>query len=231
MSIAENIEKVEERISRACRVSGRKRGEITLAGVTKFRDLSAVNEAWNAGIRVFGESKVREGVEKFTVFRDNHPQALVHLIGTLQRNKAKAAVGFFDCVQSVDRIELIPELEKFAACRGKPLDILLELRTGEETKSGFQDVDSLCKAAETALGMGNLRLTGLMTMAPLTGEQGQIRASFKRLSTARDVLEGHFPSGETCSWACLSMGMSNDFEIAVEEGATMLRIGTAIFGN
>jgi pyridoxal phosphate enzyme (YggS family) len=231
MSIAVNIQKVEERIHRACAACGRKREEITLLAVSKFQGLPAIEEAWNAGLRIFGESRVREGVEKFSVFRENHPIEGIHLIGALQRNKAKAAANFFDCVQSLDRMELLTELEKCVHMRSAPLDILLELHTAEDSKSGFPDIDSLCAAAERALCCGGLRLKGLMTMAPFTGEQQPIRDSFRLLYKARDILERRFPSGPHCSWACLSMGMSGDFEIAVEEGSTMLRIGGAIFGE
>jgi len=231
MSIAANIEKVEERIRRACAASGRKREEITLLAVSKFQGMPAIEEAWNAGMRIFGESRVREGLEKFSLFRENHCVEGIHFIGPLQRNKAKAAAGFFDCVQSLDRMELLTELEKCARIRGTPLDILLELHTAEDSKSGFPDIDALCAAAERAMGIGGLRLKGLMTMAPFTSERQPIRDSFRLLCKARDVLERRFPSGQDCSWACLSMGMSGDFEIAVEEGSTMLRIGGAIFGD
>ena len=229
MSIVANIEKIEEKINRACIASGRKREEITLLGVSKFQELPAVEEAWNAGIRLFGESKVREGVEKFTAFRKAHPEAGIHLIGILQRNKAKTAAGFFDCIQSLDRMELITALGKTADERTEPLDVLLELHTGEDSKSGFPDTDSLCRAAELVLSLENLRLQGLMTMAPFTRETQSIRASFRLLYKARDKLRRLFPDGNSCSWSCLSMGMSGDFEIAVEEGSTMLRIGSAIF--
>jgi len=237
MSIAANIEKLEERIHRACAGCGRKRDEITLMAVSKFQGLPAIEEAWNAGLRLFGESRVHEGVEKFSLFRENHAidsldgNAGVHLIGNLQRNKAKAAAGFFDCVQSVDRVELLDELGKCAQALSVPLDILLELHTAEDSKSGFPDTDSLCAATERALGLGGLRLKGLMTMAPFTGEQRLIRDSFRLLREARDVLERRFPAGPECSWSSLSMGMSGDFEIAIEEGSTMLRIGSAIFGG
>jgi pyridoxal phosphate enzyme (YggS family) len=229
MSIAGNIEKIEERIQRACQVSGRKREDVSLMCVSKFQPLPAIEEAWNAGIRLFGESRVQEGVEKFSAFREGHPQAELHLIGPLQRNKAKAAAAFFDCVQSLDRPTLAVELGKQAG--SKPLDVLFELHTGEETKGGFPDLDSLCKAAELALGFHSLCIKGLMTMAPFTSEKEPVRASFRLLREAREHLERRFPPGPDCSWSCLSMGMSGDFEIAIEEGATLLRIGSAIFGS
>jgi pyridoxal phosphate enzyme (YggS family) len=231
MSIKDNIEKLEERIQRACNSCGRKREEITLMGVSKFQPLQALEQAWDAGIRLFGESRVQEGTEKFSAFRERYPDAGAHLIGTLQRNKAKAAAGFFDCVQSLDRPAIIVELGKFAATRAKPLDVLLEMHTGEETKRGFPDIDSLCRAAEMVMGFPSLRLAGLMTMAPNTGDSGLVRASFRLLREAREELEGRFLSSPDRSWSCLSMGMSGDFEPAIEEGSTLLRIGSVIFGE
>jgi pyridoxal phosphate enzyme (YggS family) len=230
VSIAENIKKIEERIQMACTRSGRKREEILLMGVSKFQPLRAVEEAWKCGIRLFGENRVQEGVEKFSSFKETHGLGL-HLIGSLQRNKAKTAANFFDCVQSIDRERLAADLGKFAEARLKPLDVLFELHTGEESKSGFPDIESLCRAADLAMNFRSVRINGLMTMAPNTRDPGPVRASFRALRKAQEELEQRFPSAPDCSWACLSMGMSGDFEIAIEEGSTMLRIGTAIFGE
>jgi pyridoxal phosphate enzyme (YggS family) len=233
MSIAENLLLIEERIQNACRRAGRNRDEIRLMGVSKFHGLPAVEEAWKGGLRLFGESRVQEAVEKFTGFRDRHGGAEIQMIGALQRNKVKPAVSLFDCIQSVDRDSLIRELEKLCVNRERPLDILLELHTGEESKSGFPGEESLFRAVETVLACPNLRIRGLMTMAPFTGDEGLIRSSFRRLVKARDALAARFPGGREnrCAWDCLSMGMSHDFEIAIEEGSTLLRIGTGIFGE
>jgi pyridoxal phosphate enzyme (YggS family) len=226
MSIAENLEQIEERIQKACSSAGRKREEITLMGVTKFLTKDKVEEAYNAGIRCFGESRVKEAAEKFSSFKAAHPIQL-HLIGGLQRNKAKTAAPLFDCVQSVDREEIIAELEKHSAEREKPLEVLLELHTGEETKSGFADLDAVFKAAQTVSDSKFLKVRGLMTMAPFTEDTQLIRASFRQVVKAQKELERRFPPKE--NWECLSMGMSNDFEIAVEEGSTMIRIGSLLF--
>jgi pyridoxal phosphate enzyme (YggS family) len=227
MSIAENIAKIEERIQKACDSSGRKRDEVILMGVSKFVPAGSIEEAFLAGIRVFGESRVKEAAEKLDTFRSKHPEVQLHLIGSLQRNKAKQAAVFFDCVQSVDRDELVVELAKYALVREKPLEVFLELHTGEETKSGFADFDALFKAAELVLGAVNLKPAGLMTMAPFTTNTDLIRSSFRQLVKARNELQKRFPPKE--NWACLSMGMSNDFETAIEEGSNLLRIGSAIF--
>ena len=226
MSIAQNIAGIEERIQKACGLCGRKRDEISLMAVSKFVPLPAIEEAYSAGISLFGESRVKEAAAKLETFKREHLQARLHMIGSLQRNKAKQAALFFDCVQSVDRPEIITELAKHSPEREKPLEVFLELHTGEMSKSGFADLDGLCEAAELVCGCACLKAAGLMTMAPLTADTNLIRASFRTLVRAREELGKRFP-GE--NWSCLSMGMSNDFEIAVEEGSNLLRIGSAIF--
>ena len=231
MSIAENIERVEERILKACNFAGRKRSEITLMGVTKFIPIGKAEEAFNAGLRCFGESRVKEAAEKYGSFMEERRGGVqLHMIGSLQRNKAKTAAHFFDCIQSVDREELIAELVKHSQNREPSLGalaVLLELRTGEDTKSGFTNNDALFRAAEMVLNSGNLKVQGLMTMAPFTDDEKLIRGSFRQLVKMQSELERRFPPKE--NWACLSMGMSGDFEIAIEEGSTMLRIGSLIF--
>jgi pyridoxal phosphate enzyme (YggS family) len=226
MPIAENIARIEERIQKVCDTSGRRRDEITLMGVTKFQPSGMVEDAFNAGIRCFGESRVKEGIDKFEVFRKDHPETELHLIGSLQRNKAKPAALFYDCIQSVDREALIAELAKYATLRENPLAVLLELHTGEESKRGFVGLDELYKAAEMIMGFP-LMPRGLMTMAPLTRDTERVRASFRLLARAQKELESRFPPRE--NWACLSMGMSSDLETAIEEGSTLLRIGSSIF--
>jgi pyridoxal phosphate enzyme (YggS family) len=229
MRIPEAVETIQERIRKACARSGRKGEDVRLMGVSKFHGLPAIEEAWNAGIRLFGENRVQEAVSKFPDFKAAHPEAELHLIGSLQRNKAKiAAGGLFDAVQSVDRDELIAGLGALTGDRKTPLMILLEYHTAEDSKSGYPDLDSLFRAAERALEFPGVALRGLMTMAPFTGEEVPIRASFRKTVAARDALAARFPAND---WSCLSMGMSGDFEIAIEEGSTLIRIGTAIFGE
>jgi pyridoxal phosphate enzyme (YggS family) len=156
----------------------------------------------------------------------------LHLIGALQRNKVKAAASLFDCVQSVDREALARELARYAAGRGKPLPLLLEFRTGEDSKSGFTGLDDLFRTVEFIFGCPSLSIRGLMTIAPNTGDEKTLRSAFRRLVKLRGELEQRFPpDGRQCGWNCLSMGMSGDFELAVEEGSTLLRIGSAIFGG
>ena len=225
MSIAENIAKIEERLLKACASCGRKRDEIILMGVSKFESQEKIREASLGGIRVFGESRVKEASGKFDALKHELQNFELHLIGSLQRNKAKQAVLLFDCIQSVDREELIMELCRHASLRVKPLEVMLELRTGEDTKSGFEGVDALLRAADLIYANDGLKLTGLMTMAPFTADTGLIRSSFRELVNAKEELEKRYSKESLI----LSMGMSNDFEIAVEEGSNLLRIGSAIF--
>jgi uncharacterized pyridoxal phosphate-containing UPF0001 family protein len=253
MSVAEALVPVRERVRAACARAGRDPAGVCLRGVSKFHDRSRIEEAWQAGIRVFGESRVREAAEKFEGFRESRPGAILRMIGSLQRNKARTAAALFDGIDSVDREELIAELGSLCVGRGPglspglepglplrpglppgsrlglpPLPILLELNAGEASKSGFSDEDALFRAAEKALAYPGLALRGLMTMAPLTDDAGSIRRAFRALVRARDNLQIRFPEAD---WSCLSMGMSGDFEIAIEEGSTLIRIGTALFGE
>jgi pyridoxal phosphate enzyme (YggS family) len=234
MSIAARIAAIEERIAQACLRSGRKREEITLMGVTKFVPAQAVAEAWKAGLRCFGESRVQEAAAKFTESADKFGgtvlQGELHLIGALQRNKVKLAVSLFDCIQSVDRESLAAELAKHTAGRDNPLPLLLEFRTGEDSKSGFTSADELFRTVDLILACPSLRIRGLMTIAPNTGDEKVLRGAFRRLVQVRQELERRF-SADRHSWDCLSMGMSGDFETAVEEGSTMLRIGSFLFGE
>jgi pyridoxal phosphate enzyme (YggS family) len=236
MTIAERVEHIRERIEKAADRSGRNPHEIALMGVSKLYGAGAIEEAINAGVVLFGESKVQEAKEKFPALKKKHDELELHMIGSLQRNKAKHALTVFDAIESVDRDELITTLGNLTGRNpdggigpaGKPFTVMLELHTGEESKSGYPDLDSLIRGAELVLSFPGLRLAGLMTMAPFTKEEALIRKSFKTLFNARDSLRKRFPEADL---SCLSMGMSNDFETAIEEGSTLVRIGTAIFGD
>jgi pyridoxal phosphate enzyme (YggS family) len=227
MAIAEALQRLYERIHKVCIRVGRDPKEVRLMGVSKFHEQDALEEAWQGGIRLFGENRVQEAGRKFLKFKQGHPQTELHMIGSLQRNKARTAVALFDCIQSIDRDELITELGTLTFGWEQPLMILLELHTGEVSKAGYPDTEHLLRATERVLQFPNLIIRGLMTMAPFTEDKELIRSSFRTLVSARDQLQVRFPD---CDWSCLSMGMSNDFEIALEEGATLLRIGTALFG-
>ncbi|MDR0314274.1 MAG: YggS family pyridoxal phosphate-dependent enzyme [Treponema sp.] len=232
--IAANVLHIRERIQSACVRVGRDASEIELMAVSKARPLLAVEEAHKQEISLFGENRVQEGIEKFASFKLHNEETAsgnnveIHLIGSLQRNKAKTAADFFHCIQSVDRLSLVEELGPLTLGRAYPLMILFEYHTGEESKSGFPDLDSLFRAAEKALTFPGLNPAGLMTIAPFTADTQAIRTSFRLCYNAREELKKRFPER---SWPCLSMGMSGDFEIALEEGSTLVRIGTAIFGE
>ncbi|MDR0383013.1 MAG: YggS family pyridoxal phosphate-dependent enzyme [Spirochaetaceae bacterium] len=228
MGIAENALRVMEEVNEACIKAGRSPDEVRLMAVSKFHEIAAVEAAADAGLLLFGESRVQEAAKKFTDFRERRPEAELHLIGSLQRNKARAAAALFDCVQSADRDEIVRELGRVTEGRAAPLPILFELNAGEETKSGYADEDALCAGVEAALGFGGLKPAGLMTMAPFTDDESIIRGAFRKLVKAQARLRRAFPE---CRWDCLSMGMSGDFNIAIEEGSTLVRIGTAIFGE
>lgn len=233
--IGENALRIQESMERAASRSGRKPSEISLMAVTKFHPLEAVEAAYGAGLRLFGESRVQEAEGKFEAFLPDHPDARLELIGSLQSNKAKRAALLFSRIQSVDSEALLLELDRRARAAGRRLEILLELHTGEESKAGFPDRESLFRAAElleslsgSGLEQGGLVLKGLMTMAPYTRDEVPIRASFRALRSAREELDKRF---HFKGFDVLSMGMSNDFEIAIEEGSTLVRVGTAIFGQ
>ena len=236
MTIEERIGVIRERIEKAAHRSGRDPGGIRLMGVSKFHDAPEIEAAIKAGLFLFGESRVQEAVKKFPAIKEAYPAVELHLIGSLQRNKVKDALAVFDGIQSVDRDELIIALGTAAgnvACGGSPVcspvcRVLLEMHTGEASKAGYPDEDSLSRAVELIGSFPGLTLSGLMTMAPLTQNEALIRQSFRKLVSAQKSLQRRFPRED---FSCLSMGMSADFEIAVEEGSTLIRIGTAIFGE
>jgi len=219
---------VRERVAAAARRSGRAAEEVALLAVTKFHPIEAVEAAYAAGARLFGENRVQEAEVKYPAFLAARPDARVDMIGHLQSNKAKRAASLFSRVESVDSLELLAELDRRALAAGKVLEILFELHTGEESKSGFPSADLLWRACEAAASMRGIRPRGLMTMAPYTSEEAPIRSSFGALRDAFGEARRRFGFP---GFDLLSMGMSNDFEMAVEEGATLVRIGTAIFGS
>jgi pyridoxal phosphate enzyme (YggS family) len=227
-AIAGAVARVRERMAEACRRAGRAQESVTLLAVTKFNPAEAVSAAWAAGVRVFGENRVQEAESKLARLAGDLDGATFHLLGHLQSNKAKKAAMLFDCVQSIDSVEILVELDRRAASIGKVVDVLFELHTGEESKSGFTDADSMFKAIEFAAGLKSVRPCGIMTMAPYSDDQALVRASFRMCSAAFDRASRLFALPE---FNIVSMGMTNDFETAIEEGSTMVRIGTAIFGR
>jgi pyridoxal phosphate enzyme (YggS family) len=197
-------------------------------GVSKFFPREAVDEAWRAGLTLFGESRVQEAAVKFAGFRDSMPGVELHFLGGLQRNKAKKAAAFFDAIQSVDRDELLDALAAESAGRERPLEILFEFNSGEAQKGGYRSEKELFNAVERALHVPSLQIRGIMTIAPLSADKEDTRKAFRRLARLGEKLRGAFPEAD---FSVLSMGMSGDFPLAIEEGSTLIRIGTAIFGE
>jgi pyridoxal phosphate enzyme (YggS family) len=224
ITLAEKLAEVNYRITQAARRAGRNRDEITLIGVTKTAGREAVAEAFREGLRDFGENRVPDAEAKFDPLPYPANAARLHLIGHLQTNKAKRAVALADLVHSVDSVRLAQVLSRHAVELGKTLPVLLEVNVaGEESKHGLSPAEVPGVLAEV-VGLPNLAWRGLMTVAPYFEAPAQTRPVFAAL---RELLERHNPG--LPAWRDLSMGMTNDFEIAIEEGATLVRVGRAIF--
>jgi pyridoxal phosphate enzyme (YggS family) len=224
-TIAANVERVRERIARAAERAGRSAGDITIVAASKTFPAEAIRAAYDAGLRHFGENRVQEFEGKRAKLGDL--DATWHLIGHLQSNKAKRAVQLFDRVDSVDRLSLAQKLGSAAAAEGKVLPVLIEVHLGgEETKTGVEEADLAALAAGVA-ALAHLDLLGLMTIPPYFEEAERVRPYFRKLRELRDELSRKLGR----ALPVMSMGMSHDFEVAIEEGATEVRIGTAIFGE
>jgi pyridoxal phosphate enzyme (YggS family) len=222
------LERVRARVEASARRAGRAPEEVELIAVSKTQPAAVLREALAAGVRDFGENRVQEAGEKIEEL-ETGGGVRWHLIGHLQSNKARRAVKLFDCIQSVDSAALVGRLERVCAEEGREsLDVLLQLDlAGEATKTGA-GVEEL-PALVSALGeCARVRCRGLMTLPPYFGEAARVRPFFRRLRELRDELGARGLFGGAAGK--LSMGMSHDFEVAVEEGATMVRVGTAIFG-
>lgn len=225
MSIRENIAEIRRRIDEAARETGRTGADITLVGASKMNDAAACREAIAAGIDVLGENRVQEMTEKLA--QHAYDGAPLHFIGHLQRNKVKQVVGKVALIQSVGSLPLLEAIEKEAEKQGIVQDILLEVNIGgEEAKSGFAPAE-LEDAARAALDMERVRVHGLMTIPPADCSREENIHYFQEVRALYvDINEKLFHN----ELECLSMGMSGDFEDAIRNGATMVRVGTAIFG-
>ncbi len=222
-TVSENLLSVTDRIRKAARKAGRDPEEITLVAVTKGVELKKIKEAYAGGVRVFGENYVQEAEEKVSKIKDGAIRW--HFIGHLQKNKVKRAVELFDCIQTVDGLELAVELNKRSH---ESLDVLIEVNIAKEkTKTGV-DVEGAVKLAREFDSLQNLKLRGLFTIPPFSGSQDVSRPYFVTLRRLAERINKERIPGVFLH--DLSMGMSNDFEVAIEEGATIVRIGTAIFG-
>ena len=244
-TIALRIENVRERIAAAARRAGRSPAEIRLVGVSKTQPPELVAQAFAAGLRDFGENRVQEAEPKIAALADDRNAITWHLIGHLQSNKAKRAAALFDLVHSLDSLALAEALDRQSSARAKsvalvtpsPLPVLLQVNvSGEASKDGFDlagwearpdRLDGFCADVERVLALPHLRIGGLMTIAPWGDDPAAARPTFRSAQRLRDTLARRFPAAD---WSALSMGMTDDFEVAIAEGATIVRVGRAIFG-
>lgn len=229
-AFAERLAAVEERIATACRRVDRSRGDVRLMAVSKVHPAEALAEAAAAGVTLFGENRVQEFDAKRAGLAELHVRdAEVHLIGHLQSNKSARAAEIFESVDSVDSVRIAERLNEAAARLAKRLPILLEIKLSDEpTKEGLNPSGpELPTLLERLPDLRNLTMRGLMTIAPFDDNADSARACFRRLRNLRDRLA---PGHPRLDFRELSMGMSGDFEIGIEEGSTLVRIGTALFG-
>jgi pyridoxal phosphate enzyme (YggS family) len=237
MTIASNLAAISQRVAAAARSAGRDPARVTLVAVTKTHPPELVAEVIASGAADLGESRVQEAAAKIAALSHQRGAVRWHLIGHLQRNKARQAAELFDLIHSVDSLRLAEALAQHVP-PGRRLPILLQVNvSGEASKEGFalagglanqQALDGLLRDVERVVALPTLEVRGLMTVAPIVDEPSQARPFFRQLRELRDDLARRFPQA---SWEELSMGMTDDFETAIAEGATIVRVGRAIFGE
>lgn len=226
MSIAKNIEEVKARLSAAARRSGHDPAGIKLIAVTKHVSPELICQALAAGLTDLGENRVQEAAQKIALVKQKYPDSQWHMIGHLQRNKVGQALDIFDIIHSVDSERLAGEIDRRAV---RLIPILIEVNTSGETSKYGVEIDRAVELVQKVASLKNLTVVGLMTLGPLTADPERSRASFKKLGDLKKRLNQiAIPKVEM---QYLSMGMSSDFEVAVEEGANLVRLGQAIFGR
>jgi len=226
MSIKENLEKIGEKIRLRSELAGRNSGDITMVAVTKTVEEDRIREAIACGVRIIGESRVQEAKEKYGKLSN---EVIWHLVGHLQTNKAKDAVKIFDLIHSVDSVKLAKEIDKQARKAGKVQKVLIEVNlSGEETKYGLSP-EEVIPFLKDISKLPNMKVEGLMTMAPFYENPEDCRPYFRRLKELMEKVKAR--KIENVEMKYLSMGMTNDYEVAIEEGSNMVRIGRAIFGS
>lgn len=230
MDIQSRLFNIKNEIATLTQKNGRKENSVKLLAVSKFHPEQEVIKAIEAGQLLFGENRVQEACSKFTPILQNNNDISLHLIGQLQSNKVKNIVPIADVIQSVDRIDLVKEIEKQCSKINKEIKILFEIHTGEESKSGFEKIEEVEKLLEDMKNniYPHVIPSGFMTMAPFTDNEILIHKSFETLRLIKEDLQKKYPQFKLDE---LSMGMSSDYKIAIQEGSTMVRIGTAIFGE
>ncbi|HJO33659.1 MAG: YggS family pyridoxal phosphate-dependent enzyme [Anaerolineales bacterium] len=239
--LTQNYERVRERVANAARRARRNPEDITLVAVSKARPLADVEALYRLGHRDFGENRAEEGIQKVhasqRTFAPDKDPIVWHMIGNIQSRKAKHVAAGFDHIHSLDSVRLAQRLSRFAVEQAKTVPLLLECNVSAETsKHGFvaaqhashaEQWAALTEAATRIIELPRLEIRGLMTMAPIVPKPEAARPYFRALRDLRDRLTARFPAA---NWEQLSMGMTDDFEVAIEEGATLLRVGRAIFG-
>ena len=223
--IEENLKAIRSRIEKSAIKSGKRGEEIKLVAITKTVETERINEAIRWGVNIIGENKVQEAEAKFNRITEKVEK---HLVGHLQTNKAKKALELFDLIQSVDSLHIAEEISKRACQNGKVMDVLVEVNTsGEKTKFGVEPEEAL-PLMEIISRFEDIRIRGLMTIGLFSDDPEDTRPCFKKLKTLFEAIKHkNIPNVDLCY---LSMGMTNDFEVAIEEGSNMVRIGTGIFG-
>jgi pyridoxal phosphate enzyme (YggS family) len=236
-SIERRITQVQERIAEAAGRSGRDPSDVLLVAVTKTHGPEMIEAAYQAGLRHFGENRVEEAEGKIAAVKERVPGVTWHMVGHVQSRKTASVAALFRWVDSIDRLKVARRLSESAAGEGHTLDGLIEVNlSGEASKYGYDlsgwpddeaQGDAFFGQVEAAMALPGLRLHGLMTMPPFTLDPETVRPIFRRMRLLREALRERFPAHD---WPHLSMGMSADFEVAIEEGATMVRLGTVLFG-
>lgn len=230
MNIQENISTIKNKIHNAEIKSNRSENSVKLMAVSKFHTVEEIKKAIDAGQILFGENRVQEACQKFEELFLYQPKIELHIIGNLQLNKVKKAIKIASCIESVDRLELIEEIEKQCEKINKNINIFFEIHTAEDSKSGYTSKEKLFESLDlmTKGNFPHIKTKGFMTMAPFTNDENLIRKSFVTLKNIQQEAKTKFPNLDLEE---LSMGMSGDFEIAIQEGSTLVRVGTAIFGE
>jgi pyridoxal phosphate enzyme (YggS family) len=226
MSIAENLSRIKERMAEAAIRSGRTPGSVKLVGVTKTVDLDRIKEAVSAGLQILGENYVQEARDKIRELKD---RVSWHFVGRLQTNKAKYAVKLFDVIHTVDSFKLAQELNRRAQPLGRTIPIIIQVNLASEVSKGGVEPSECLSLIRYVSVLENLQIRGLMTMPPFFDQPERARPYFAQLrEMSQKIAEAQVAGVEMNE---LSMGMSGDFEAAIEEGATLIRVGTAIFGE
>lgn len=224
-SISDNLKRVHERVTRAAERAGRTAEDVTLVAVTKTQPAEAIRDAVAAGVRVVGENRVQEAAQKVDAVAGD---VSWHLVGHLQRNKVRAALDLFDLIHSVDNLKLAQEIGKRAAQAGRRAQVLLQVNTSGAASQFGIEPDAAVDLAKRVSEIEGIAVEGLMTIGAFLPDAEAVRPCFVRLRALRDrIAASHIPG---VAMTHLSMGMTSDFEVAIEEGATLVRVGTAIFG-